>query len=94
MENEIGRAPRERNGPREIDLDLVAYGRLSYQFTEGGTLRLTVPHPSVAERRFVLQPLSDIGPNMLIPGVGVVSELLGRTEPQRDHVITLSDALL
>ena len=94
LEQEIGRAPRERNGPREIDLDLVAYGRLSYQFMEDNILKLTVPHPAIPERRFVLQPLNDIVPNTLIPGLGVVSDLLARTELQRDHVITLSDALL
>jgi 2-amino-4-hydroxy-6-hydroxymethyldihydropteridine diphosphokinase len=94
LEQEIGRAPRERNGPREIDLDLVAYGQLSYQYTEEGILKLTVPHQAMAERRFVLQPLSDIAPNSVIPGLGSVASLLARTEHQRDHVITLSDALL
>jgi 7,8-dihydro-6-hydroxymethylpterin-pyrophosphokinase len=94
MEQFIGRERRQINGPREIDLDLIAYGSLSYSFTEGHSLRLTVPHPRVAERRFVLQPLFDVAPDFNLPGIGVVRMLLKQTEHQRESVKTLEHALL
>lgn len=55
IEQEIGRLPTMRWGPREIDLDLLLFGseRVSDE-------RLSVPHPRIAERRFVLVPLADV----------------------------------
>lgn len=61
IEAEVGRLPRERYGPREIDIDLVAYGCAKYEFRDGEKLVLTVPHPKTAEREFVLQPLAELG---------------------------------
>ncbi len=81
-------------GPREIDLDLIAYGQVSYSYSEGKELRLTVPHPRVAERRFVLQPCSDIAPTAMLPGVGVISELLKQTEDQAKSVKKVEHAIL
>lgn len=52
-------------GPRRIDLDLLLYGNETV--TEDG---LVVPHPRMAERRFVLQPLCDIAPDLLHPVLG------------------------
>jgi 2-amino-4-hydroxy-6-hydroxymethyldihydropteridine diphosphokinase len=94
LEQQIGRRRRELNGPREIDLDLIAYGRLSYFYFEGKEVRLAVPHPKVGDRRFVLQPLSDIAPNFLLPGIGIVETLLNQTESQRNSVKKLEHALL
>jgi 2-amino-4-hydroxy-6-hydroxymethyldihydropteridine diphosphokinase len=94
LEKQIGRLAREVNGPREIDLDLIAYGRLSYSYFEGKELRLVAPHPRVADRRFVLQPLADIAPDLLLPGIGVVRALLGQTEQQRESVKKTEHALL
>ena len=72
-----GRPPdpeaRQRWGPRVIDLDLLVYGRERLQDPE-----LTVPHPGIVERNFVLYPLADIAPDLDIPGLGSVSELKGR----------------
>lgn len=55
IESSLGRISRERYGPREIDLDLVFYDDVTFS-----TATLTVPHPSVRERDFVLRPLADV----------------------------------
>ena len=94
LEQQIGRQTRQVYGPREIDLDLIAYGAVSYRFTDGKTKVLQVPHPRVPERRFVLQPLSDVAPDFNLPGLGTVSILLKETESQSDCVIKLDHALL
>lgn len=85
-ELEVGRLPRERYGPREIDLDLLAFGVLQLRSTFSGRSRLHVPHPRLVERRFVLQPLFDLIPDFVLPGLGVVSDLLPLTEEQADQV--------
>ena len=58
-------------GPRTIDLDLLLYGEAVIE--EPG---LVVPHPRLAERRFVLEPLAELIPNRKIPGNGTVREAL------------------
>lgn len=72
VERELGRT-REgpRYGPRTIDLDLVLYGEEVVD--EPG---LTVPHPRLHERRFVLEPLAELAPGLEIPGRGRLEELL------------------
>ena len=71
IEKEMGE--HEHNQPRTIDLDLLFYGREVVQ-----TPDLTVPHPRLAERRFVLEPLAEIAPSLMHPVFNVtVSELLG-----------------
>jgi len=65
----------ERWGPRTLDLDLL--------HMEGVTLddpSLTLPHPRAAERAFVLLPLSDLAPELVLPGLGAVGELLQRVD--------------
>lgn len=91
-ESEIGRMTRQQNGPREIDLDLIAYGSAEYQFGDDHHTLLQIPHPKTAERRFVLQPLNDIAPDFLLPGLGVVRELLAQTESQSESVMPYEDA--
>ena len=71
VERELGRERRERWGPRTIDLDLLLYG--SETVDEPG---LTVPHPRLHERRFALEPLLDLDPELSVPGCGRVSDLL------------------
>jgi 2-amino-4-hydroxy-6-hydroxymethyldihydropteridine diphosphokinase len=59
-------------GPRSMDLDILLYGELVLRSD-----RLTIPHPRLAERRFVLQPLSDIARKLVHPTLGVsISQLL------------------
>jgi 2-amino-4-hydroxy-6-hydroxymethyldihydropteridine diphosphokinase len=73
IERERGRdrAAEGRWGPRTLDLDLLVYGEAVIQ--EPG---LTVPHPRLHERRFVLEPLAAVAPEMMVPGRGRVGELL------------------
>jgi 2-amino-4-hydroxy-6-hydroxymethyldihydropteridine diphosphokinase len=73
LEIEFGRAPKTvLNEPRPLDLDLIAFGNEIRNSPE-----LILPHPRAHLRRFVLQPLSEIAPDFILPGHGkTVSQLL------------------
>ena len=71
VERELGRERRERWGPRTIDLDLLLHGGETVD--EPG---LTIPHPRLHERRFALEPLAELDPELIVPGRGPVSALL------------------
>ena len=77
LERAFGRQPSNvRHQPRPLDLDLIAFGRQ----TRSGT-GLILPHPRAHLRRFVLQPLSEIAPELVLPGQSAsVTELLGQLE--------------
>ena len=77
MEMEFGRQPKEvHNEPRPLDLDLIAFGNETRK-----TPVLTLPHPRAHLRRFVLQPLSEIAPDLVLSGkTQTVVELLGALE--------------
>jgi 2-amino-4-hydroxy-6-hydroxymethyldihydropteridine diphosphokinase len=63
LEKEFGRKPKQvLNEPRRLDLDLITFGSETRL-----TPALTLPHPRAVERRFVLQPLSEIAPDLLLP---------------------------
>ena len=65
IEREIGRvrhAGMQRGGPRPIDLDILLFGNAEIQLPQ-----LTVPHPRMLQRRFVLEPLLEIAPNLRHP---------------------------
>ena len=72
VERDFGRdrASGERWGPRTLDLDLLLFGNAV--INEPG---LQVPHPHLHERAFALLPLAEIGPELTIPGLGMVGEL-------------------
>jgi 2-amino-4-hydroxy-6-hydroxymethyldihydropteridine diphosphokinase len=91
-EEELGREQRMRNGPREIDLDLIAYGQIQYEFWDRGKLRLKLPHPRTPERRFVLQPLYDLDPDINLAGQGMIKKLLVQTDDQASSVHTIDHA--
>jgi len=74
LERELGREPpRERWGPRLIDLDLLVLGRETR-----ATPALTLPHAGIAQRDFVLYPLADIAADLEVPGLGRVRQLRAR----------------
>lgn len=74
LERELGREPpRERWGPRVIDLDLLVVGR-----EERATDTLTLPHAGIAERDFVLYPLADVAPDLDVPRLGRAAALRDR----------------
>ena len=72
VEQAVGRRrDGPRFGPRTIDLDLLLYG--DEEIDEPG---LTVPHPRLVERRFVVEPLHELDPGLVVPGRGPVADLL------------------
>jgi 2-amino-4-hydroxy-6-hydroxymethyldihydropteridine diphosphokinase len=73
LEREFGRQPRIiPNEPRPLDLDLIAFGAETRS-----TPQLTLPHPRAHQRRFVLEPLDEVAPNLVLPGQSAtVRELL------------------
>jgi 2-amino-4-hydroxy-6-hydroxymethyldihydropteridine diphosphokinase len=77
IENEHGRSRSFPNAPRTLDLDLLLFG--SALIDAPG---LTVPHPRMHERAFVLQPLVEIAPLAMIPGHGPARDLLLRCKGQ------------
>jgi len=78
IEQEFGRQPKKfLNEPRPLDLDLVAFGD-----EIRATKDLVLPHPRAALRRFVLQPLGEIAPRLILPGqTRTVMQLLGELPP-------------
>lgn len=76
-EQACGRERLERFGPRTLDIDVLLCGGLVLDSPV-----LQVPHPRMAQRRFVLAPLAEIAPGLTIPGVGEVSGLLAQVAGQ------------
>jgi 2-amino-4-hydroxy-6-hydroxymethyldihydropteridine diphosphokinase len=62
VERELGRKRTVRKGPRTIDIDILFYGAAVVE-----TTRLEIPHPRIAERRFVLVPLAELAPDLRHP---------------------------
>jgi 2-amino-4-hydroxy-6-hydroxymethyldihydropteridine diphosphokinase len=87
LEKEFGRQPKKvLNEPRPLDLDLIAFGDQTRT-----TALLALPHPRAHERRFVLQPLSEIAPQLILPGQSkFVSQLLATLPP--DHSTRKAEA--
>jgi len=77
IERALGRVRGEgpRYGPRTIDLDLLVYGNETIDEPA-----LVVPHPRLHERRFALEPLAELDPELVVPGRGSVSVLLAELE--------------
>jgi len=71
IEQQQGRMRAERWGPRTLDLDILLYGEKTIRQD-----RITVPHPGLHERSFVLYPLQEINPDLDIPGHGSLKSLI------------------
>jgi 2-amino-4-hydroxy-6-hydroxymethyldihydropteridine diphosphokinase len=81
IEREMRRAPGPRFGPRVIDIDILLAGRRVVDAP-----RLRVPHPRLAQRRFVLAPLAEIAPRTVHPLLGKTAARLLRETPDRSRV--------
>ena len=81
IERSLGRdRSGERFGPRTIDLDLLVAGDRTCD--EPG---LMLPHPRLHERRFALEPLAELAPDLVVPGRGSVTELLAAVEEDEER---------
>lgn len=78
-----GRQRSMPNGPRTLDMDLILYGDLQHH--EAG---LTIPHPRMHERAFVLMPLVEIAPDCDIPGKGLAKDWLAKCADQQLRKMT------
>jgi 2-amino-4-hydroxy-6-hydroxymethyldihydropteridine diphosphokinase len=85
LERQLGRQPpRQRWGPRIIDLDLLMFSQLSHASAD-----LTLPHPGIVQRNFVLYPLREVAPELHVPGSGRVAWLADRAD--RSGIWRLND---
>ncbi len=84
-----GRVRRERWGPRSLDLDLLFFDDLVFSDPE-----LTVPHPGVAFRRFVLEPLCEVAPGLVHPSTGETARTLLEHLEDSSRVVCLERPLL
>jgi 2-amino-4-hydroxy-6-hydroxymethyldihydropteridine diphosphokinase len=82
LEAQLGRAAGERYGPRLVDMDLLLYGD-----TLLATDELTVPHPRLAERAFVLVPLAEVGGDAVVPGLGQTVRQLCQRLGDTGHLV-------
>ena len=78
LEQEYGRTREFLNAPRTLDLDVLLYDELRHH--EHG---LTIPHPQMHLRAFVLRPLLEIAPDCVIPAIGAASEMLRQCAEQQ-----------
>ena len=87
VEAALGREARERWGPREMDVDVLLMPGI-----ELDTETLAIPHPRMAERRFVLEPLAEIAPDWLLDGESVKSRTAALRQRAADQVCERDEA--
>ena len=78
VEAEFGRIRTVKNAPRTLDLDLLLHGH-----SVSNDPQLTLPHPRMHRRAFVLAPLAEIAPEVSIPGYGAISDMLAACADQK-----------
>jgi len=89
VEQQLGRRRLAPKGPRTIDIDILLYGNFVMQTTQ-----LTIPHPRLAERRFVLAPLAELAPDLRDPlSRRTMRELLGALAGQVVRKVDFQPAL-
>ena len=81
IEDHFGRIRTFKNAPRLIDLDLLIFGNIQKKIN--GPIPLTLPHPEIHKRAFVLKPLIEIQPNCEIPGLGKVEDFMKECKNQK-----------
>jgi 2-amino-4-hydroxy-6-hydroxymethyldihydropteridine diphosphokinase len=85
IERDVGRTTTFRNGPRVVDLDILLYDNM-----ELDTPDLVIPHPRLAERAFVLVPLAELAPDLVLPGqTATIAALAKRGEHQGEVIRAL-----
>lgn len=87
IENRHGRRREFPNAPRTLDLDLLLFDDRCLL-----SERLALPHPRMGDRAFVLRPLADIAPDLRIPGLGPLSQLLAQCADQDASPMETSSA--
>ncbi len=85
VERGLGRVRTQRWGPRTIDIDILLYADLAMT-----TPTLVIPHPEMTRRRFVLEPLVEIGPDVRLPGGQRVASFLDGVRDQAIRKVTSS----
>jgi len=76
----------EHWGPRTLDLDLLVFGSLKISVAD-----LTVPHPGIPERNFVLLPMCELAPQLMVPGMDTVAALAGAVSGPDDRIEKISE---
>jgi 2-amino-4-hydroxy-6-hydroxymethyldihydropteridine diphosphokinase len=87
MEHDFGRIDRGRWGPRELDIDILAYGVHRIDMPQ-----LTIPHSQLLTRNFALLPLADVAPDWIYPATGKTARMLAGALPP-DGIIRVEGAL-
>ena len=89
IELEQGRVRDIHWGARTIDLDIILFGNLEVKST-----LLTIPHPEMHQRNFVLIPLSDLNPNLILPNEIALSFLLQKTDKTSIYELLTAEAFI
>ncbi len=84
IERRMGRTHGQRYGPRPIDIDILTYDDLQLELAQPA---LTIPHPLITERAFVLEPLAEIAPDLILPGQQVSVVELAQQVDRKGEVV-------